>query len=185
LARETWVWNVRPTNVDDDPGKIWDWRRPQFLAGWVRPVKPAPIPLLSTERIDFASKQVEPYLWFGWSAPDPGSRWTEQKEAGIVFRLDSETMQRDLILRFQVSAFIVPNKHPQQRVNVMLNGTSVGQFTIQRSDPPEMNIQLPATALRTENELIFKLPDAAAPMAFVVSKDPRPLGIAVHWMKLE
>lgn len=185
LARQTWVWNVRPTNVDYDPNKIWDWRRPQFLAGWVRPAKPASIPLLSTERIDFASKQVEPYLWFGWSAPDPASRWTEHREAGLVFRLDNDKLQRDLTLKLQVSAFIVPSKHPQQRVSIVFNGANVGQVTIQKSDPAEVNIQLPATALRTENELIFKLPDAVAPNTFGSSKDPRPLGIAVHWMKLE
>ena len=26
-------WNLRPVNVDDAPGRVWDWRDPQFLRG--------------------------------------------------------------------------------------------------------------------------------------------------------
>ena len=132
LARETWVWNVRPTNVDDYPHKIWDWKRPQFLAGWVRPAKPASIPELSHEQINFATDYADPYLWFGWSAADPGSRWTEEKEAGLVFQVPDDMRQRDLALRFQASGFIVPGRHPQQRVTVFLNGVQIDEFVMDR-----------------------------------------------------
>lgn len=185
LARETWVWNVRPTNVDDFPAKIWDWRQPQFLAGWVRPRRPADIPVLAFDRIDFAGAQAEPYLWFGWSAPDPKSRWTEEKEAGIVFRLGPDISQRDLTLRMQLSGFVIPTRHSRQRVTAILNGTKVGDFVIEGTEPIERSIKLPAPLLRSENELIFKLPDAASPKSFGLSSDPRALGIAVYWMQVE
>jgi len=184
LARETWVWNVRPTNVDEVPAKIWDWRQPQFLAGWVPPPKPANIPALTFDRIDLASADADPYLWYGWSAPDPKSRWTEAKEAGIVFRLANSIQPRDLALKIQFSAFIVPAKHPQQRVNVLLNGTSIDSLVIQQSEPSERTITLPAKLLRAENELVFKLPDAASPILLGLSKDPRRLAIAVYWIQL-
>jgi hypothetical protein len=29
-------WNREPVDVDDDPGRVWSWRDPQFLAWWLR-----------------------------------------------------------------------------------------------------------------------------------------------------
>jgi hypothetical protein len=185
LARETWVWNVRPTNVDDVPGKIWDWRQPQFLAGLVRPPRPTTIPLLAFGRIDFATPKAEPYLWYGWSAPDPKSRWTEAREAGIVFVLGDTVPRSDLLLKIQLSGFVVANKHPRQRVGVILNGTTIDSFVIENSEPSERTLALPAKLLRKENDLIFKFPDATSPASIGLSPDPRPLGIAVYWMQLE
>ncbi|MDQ2856705.1 MAG: hypothetical protein M3R68_10280 [Acidobacteriota bacterium] len=184
LARETWVWNVRPTNVDDYPGKIWDWRQPQFLAGLVRPPRPATMPALALERIDFASPTAAPYLWYGWSATDPKSRWTEEREAGIVFRLDDNAPLRDLWLKIELGGFVVANKHPRQRVSLILNGTTIESFVIENSEPSERAIALPEKLLRRDNDLIFKLPDAASPASLGLSKDPRLLGIAVYWMQL-
>ena len=185
LARDTWVWNVRPTNVDSVPNKVWDWRQPQFLAGWVRPPLPATIPTVSFEGIDFAKPQADAYLWYGWSTPDPGSRWTEAKEAGIVFRLPGDPQPHDLLLRIDLSAFVIPNKHPRQRVNIFLNGISVDSFVLERAEPVERTLTLPAKLLRSQNRLTFALPDAAAPASFGLSQDDRPLGIAVYWMQFE
>jgi len=184
LARETWVWNVRPTNVDVFPGKIWDWRQPQFLAGWVRPPRPNIVPALVEDKIDFASSQADPFLWFGWSAPDPNSRWTEAKEAGLVFRLADKGQPRDLRLRIQLAGFVVAGRHPRQRVSLLLNRTPVDNFVIDQSEPAERTIELPAQLLRADNELLFELPDAASPASFGLSRDPRPLGITVYWMQI-
>lgn len=36
LRHATWEWNEGPPlNVDLDPGRVWDWRQPQFLAGYL------------------------------------------------------------------------------------------------------------------------------------------------------
>lgn len=185
LARETWVWNVRPQNVDDFPVKVWDWRYPQFLAGWMRPPRPSNIPPLSLSRVDFASPAVGPYLWFGWSEPDPQSRWTEAREAGLIFGLADDQRQRDAKLVFRLSAFVIPNKHPTQRVAMTLNGSSVENLVIETGEPHEITITLPVRLLEAENELILKLPDAASPKSLGLSKDARPLAIAIHWMQLE
>ena len=182
IARETWVWNVRPTNVDDVPNKVWDWRQPQFLAGWVRPPLPPTIPIVSFQRIEFARQQAEPYLWYGWSTPDQESRWTEAKDAGLVFRIDQP---RDLFLRIKLSGFLVAGKLPGQRVSVLLNGTGVDNFVTDQAEPVERAIRLPARLLRSENSLMFDLPDAASPASFGLSKDDRLLGIAVYWMQFE
>jgi hypothetical protein len=31
-AQSTWFWNVQPVNVDEHSERVWDWKRPQFLA---------------------------------------------------------------------------------------------------------------------------------------------------------
>jgi hypothetical protein len=185
LARDTWIWNVRPTSVDDFPGKVWDWRQPQFLAGWVRPPLPMTIPTLGFERVEFATSKADPFLWYGWSTPDPESRWTEAHEAGIVFRVADASQARDLLLRVRLSAFVVPGKHSAQRVIVFLNGSDVDSFTVQQTEPLERAITLPARLIRAQNELIFKLPDASSPASFGLSRDDRPLGVAVYWLQLE
>jgi len=30
LRRATWMWNVIPSNIDENPSRLWDWRDPQF-----------------------------------------------------------------------------------------------------------------------------------------------------------
>jgi hypothetical protein len=31
LSKNTWLWNIYPTNIDSQPSRLWDWRDPQFL----------------------------------------------------------------------------------------------------------------------------------------------------------
>ena len=31
ISRDASAWNVRPTNIDEDVGRLWDWKHPQFL----------------------------------------------------------------------------------------------------------------------------------------------------------
>lgn len=37
-----WAWNTRPTNIDRDPKRLWDWRHPQFLSAFRASEPPAP-----------------------------------------------------------------------------------------------------------------------------------------------
>lgn len=32
-SHATWLWNMRPLEIDQHPERLWDWRQPQFLAG--------------------------------------------------------------------------------------------------------------------------------------------------------
>ena len=36
-SHATWLWNMRPLEIDQHPERLWDWRQPQFLAGIVPP----------------------------------------------------------------------------------------------------------------------------------------------------
>ena len=184
LSRETWVWNVRPINIDDAPERVWGWRQPQFLAGLVRPPRPTKVALVSNEPVKFGDQSAEKYLWFGWSGPDTQSRWTDAKEAAIVFRLTDLASGNAHSLAIQLAGF-VPHEHPQQRVNVLFNGVLIESFLVVEASPISKTITLPPTLLREDNDLTFELPDAMSPAALGLSNDTRPLAIAVYSLELK
>ncbi|HUQ32782.1 MAG TPA: hypothetical protein VM095_11730 [Pyrinomonadaceae bacterium] len=39
-SHATWLWNMRPLEIDQHPERLWDWRQPQFLAGML-PMPPS------------------------------------------------------------------------------------------------------------------------------------------------
>ncbi|MBA2732997.1 MAG: hypothetical protein H0U54_08930 [Acidobacteria bacterium] len=39
-SHATWLWNMRPLEIDQHPERLWDWSQPQFLAG-ILPAPPA------------------------------------------------------------------------------------------------------------------------------------------------
>ncbi|MBE7210896.1 MAG: hypothetical protein INR65_07730, partial [Gluconacetobacter diazotrophicus] len=47
LAVATRSWNRYPETVDKAPWRVWDWRYPQPLAGWIDPPLPDPFPVLT------------------------------------------------------------------------------------------------------------------------------------------
>ena len=61
-------WNGSPTNVDEAPWRVWDWTYPQFLAGLVRPPRPAVLPRLEVgRRVTFGGGGAAPFQPAGWS----------------------------------------------------------------------------------------------------------------------
>jgi hypothetical protein len=178
----TWFWNVRPVNIDEYPERNWDWHQPQFLAGFVLPSPPHAIPIPGGKRIEFSSKEADGYIWYGWSATESQFRWTEAKEVALVFRVNEI---RHMLLTMRVAAFVVQPVHPEQRVNITLNGRPLEQLSLDSSEPREVAIDLPADLLRSQNSLEFALPDATSPRSLGLGGDDRPLGIAVYWIQFE
>jgi hypothetical protein len=182
LNRATWKWNTLPLNIDQHPERLWDWRQPQFLAGLIKPPLPDTIPPLKFGVIDFSKPESDSYLWYGWSTAETEYRWTEHKDAALVFFVrDPQTLR----LTIKFLPFIVPNKIKSQRVTVFLNDQRIDEFTAADPAPGERLIKIPAGALRLNNVLRFVLPDAASPTSFGLSGDERLLGIAVFSMKFE
>lgn len=180
-SQDTWRWNTRPVNVDDHPERNWDWRQPQFLAGFVNPPRPERIGVAGSNRIDFATPESAAYLWYGWSPAERASRWTEGNEATLVFRVDAV---QELLFTMKLHAFVIPNQHPQQRVSVTLNGSVVENLWFKASGPHEVSFTLPANRLLLpQNTMQFSLPDAASPKFLKLGEDTRQLGIAVHWIQ--
>jgi hypothetical protein len=178
--RNTQLWNVRPSNIDLHPERNWDWRQPQFLAGLVRPPLPANIPVAPFDRIDFTTPLSAAYLWYGWSQAEPMFRWTEAKEAALAFRLNAI---KDLQLTAKLQAFVIPNRHPEQRLSVALNGKPIGKFSFSDERAHEITLALSSNLLRQSNVVELFLPDAVSPKSLGVSEDTRSLGIAVYWIQ--
>jgi hypothetical protein len=184
MSHPTWLWNVRPRDVDRFPERVWDWREPQFLAGLV----PTPLPEayavpVGNRRIDFASEESDKLVWYGWSNREQQLRWTEGTEAGIVFKLDHPST---ITLRTKLGPFLALGKHDEQRVLVGLNGQLVTTLRLRENRPDEYDFVLPASWLREKNVLTFRLPDAISPASLNIDNpDPRQLGIAVFWMKFQ
>ncbi len=139
-------------------------------------------PYIYGTRLDFASAQTEPYLWYGWSVREPASRWTDRGAATIVFALDKP---QTCVLRFSTAAFLAPGKLDAQRVDVEINNQSIAHLKLTNNEAQTISIDVPIDVLRKQNVLTIRVPDAATPESLQVSGDTRLLGINVHWIELE
>jgi hypothetical protein len=180
--RNTTLWNVRPNDIDQHPERNWDWRQPQFLASYLYPPLPTAAPLIdqqATIQIDASKLQFDEFFWYGWSAPEPRFRWSDGRQAVIVFAVHNP---RDSRLILRTGGFIGPGS-TRQRVAVTLNGVALSSFEITDNLDREYAISLPANSLRNQNVLSFDLPDARSPQSLGLSNDSRKLGLALYWLK--
>jgi hypothetical protein len=180
LNAATWKWNALPLNIDQHPERLWDWRQPQFLAGIIRPPLPAQIPMLKLGPVDFSHPESGEYLWYGWSQAEGEYRWTDGKEAALVFTPEE---RRDISLTLKFVPFLVPNHVPAQRVRIFLNDSLIEEFIGYEPQPSVRTMTLPTELLRQKNVLRLSLPDATSPASLGLSRDGRLLGIAVYSME--
>ncbi len=182
LSRSTWIWNIEPRSVDQEPHRLWDWRQPQFLAGLVKPPLPANIPLLQTGRIEFAKTDAQKFLWYGWSITEPDLRWTDGKAATVIFALNRI---RELDLTMKLRGFLVPPIHSSQHVELRINDQPLESLELTEDESREYSVHLTPGMLKNRNVLTFILPDAIAPSELRNDRDVRELGVAVYWMDFE
>jgi hypothetical protein len=180
-SHATWLWNTRPIGVDERPERLWDWREPQFLAGWVSSPLPQKYHPL-TGLIDFSTYDSDKYVWYGWADPEERFRWTDGKEAALIFALDPLV---DIKLDVKLGPFLPPGKMDEQQVYLTLNGQRIETLTLKEDKAGEYRWILPKNQLRERNVLVFGLPDATSPKSLGVNDDPRELGIAIFWMHVQ
>ncbi len=177
---EAWMWNVWPDNVDKVPQKIWDWTRPQFLAGLVAPPAPNPLPLLR-DRVQFGVEAGDRFAWYGWSQGEQSFRWSDGKEAAIVFTADQT---RDATLLIRMGAFINKDRIRGQHVSLSFNDSLLLNTVLDEEPAREFVFPIDRSQLRQQNSLVFRLPDAASPKSLGISSDRRRLAIRVEWLEL-
>ncbi len=184
IARDTVRWNEWVSAAAPNEGsRIWDWRYPQFLAGFRPPPPAKEFPLLSAPSIiDFTRPESEPYIWYGWSGPEPDFRWTSEKEASLVFSVNTAG---PLQMTISAAPFMAGSVVTRQRVTILLNDKEVADFEMANSQFEGRTIVLPAGILKKQNILRFKLPDATAPSSVSQNTDSRLLGIAVHSIEFQ
>jgi hypothetical protein len=177
---ETWMWNVWPDNVDLVPQKIWDWRRPQFLAGLVAPPLPDPLPLMRGQ-IQFGTPQADVFAWYGWSQGEQRFRWSDGYEAAIAFGFEDP---RDASLIIRLGPYVLKDKLEQQHVGITLNGSLLRKLTLTDEPAREYVFPIDRTLLGVQNKLVFSLPDAVSPKSLGASTDQRRLAIRIESIEL-
>ena len=176
-------WNGAPVVIDEAPWRVWDWRYPQFLAGLVRPPRPAVPPRLEAgQRVVFGGGAGAPFQFEGWAGRDEEFCWTVEREATLVFAAAAQTPGTCLRLKF--GAYLARDKLTEQTVNVSLNGRGIGSLSTRDREPHEYTLPLPDGTLRPENLLTFQVPHATSPKSLGDGGDERRLGIALFWLEL-
>src|SRR5258706_1663094 len=175
------TWNDKPVRVDRDPSRLWDWRYPQFLAGFLRPPPPK-VFLPADVRSDFSRKSADLYLWYGWSENGGEYRWSEGDQATVVFGLDN-IADAQLLIKF--TPFIVGGKANEQRISIKLNGQLLETLTLKDPSPREYSRTLPKELLQQNNVLTFELPDAVSPKELNLNDDERKLALGVYWLDIK
>jgi hypothetical protein len=178
-SHATWLWNIRPRGVDEHPERLWDWRQPQFLAGYLPYPRPQTFPVVDSTRIDFTATDANKYFWYGWNEGAPDARWAEKK-AALVFAVAE---LRPGLVRVFMMPYLVPGKLESQRVRLLLNDHELLSTTLTEPAGQSFGVQLPPEVLQEENTIVFELPDAEAPLNLGSGSDPRPRGIRIIWME--
>jgi hypothetical protein len=180
LSYSTIKWHESPVPIEQDESRLWDWRRPQFLAGLLRPPLPPTFPITGST-IDLRLKSADKYVWYGWSASEGDFRWTDETEAALIFALDDPDYSQ---VRIALAPFLV-GRVTQQRMFVKLNGAAIGALVLTDSTPREYSLPLAKGALKQRNGLTFEIPDATSPRSLRLSIDQRVLGVAVRTIEFE
>ncbi len=88
IRKATWEWNEGPPlNVDLYPARVWDWRQPQFLAGYL-PRRPPP--QFENGRAVLASLEAERSFERGWSGASSGCLGGKYGDPSTAFFLSIE-----------------------------------------------------------------------------------------------
>jgi hypothetical protein len=181
LSQETWRW-TQPINDRQMRALLWDWRHPQFLAGLQRPAPLVDVPLVGPgSRVEFDTPEAEKFLWYGWSGAEEGFRWSDGKEAAIVFGLNHV---EELTLNLRASVF-TGGKPAKPTVGMALNGNPLPVIEFNSSAVETYQIGLPKSLLAGQHVLTISMPDAATPRSAGLGDDDRLLGIKVYSIEFQ
>jgi len=175
-ALETWKWS-QPSTDRQLRALLWDWRHPQFLAGLQSPAAPVEFPLVQNlVTIDLTDPEAGKYLWYGWSDAEKDLRWSDGREATVVFRVNEV---RDMLLEIKMAPFISNREPFLQRLMLSLNNQALDPLTLSDGAMKTYPIKLSKKLLASQNVLRFRFPDAASPASLGIGTDDRLLGIKV------
>ncbi len=176
-------WSRFPATVDRDPSRVWDWRYPQVLAGWVSPPLPDVFPVLATgQRVGFGKEQGRRFQYEGWLESEPEWCWSTERRATLIFAGEGPAPQS---LSLRLAPYVFGKRLTQQRVTIRLNGQAVGDLVASGVEPSDYRLAVPAGAWQARNRLTFDLPDATAPVSVGDGRDERLLGIELYWIEFD
>jgi hypothetical protein len=126
------------------------------------------------------------YLLHGWAWPEPWGTWSDGHEAVIHLKLKKAPTEK-LALHISGLAAVLKEKHPLQRIDVIINNYKL--WTIERNSLEEKThvIFIPKYIYHKTNgkiEIILRFPDAVSPADLGLNEDRRMLsfGLTKLWM---
>jgi hypothetical protein len=146
------------------------------------------------------------YLARGWSEPETPGIWTVGARAELVAALadwHGDMVLRvsavaaladwhgDMVLRVSARPFLVPDRHPELKVDVLANGTTVGRWSYdvaQDNHPVTRTVRIPAALLAASPllRIEFQIDRPAIPAVTADnSTDSRELGLFVSRIDLD
>lgn len=124
----------------------------------------------------------------GWFAQEPWGRWSEGDEARVLLEVPYPP-NGDLELLVNGQAFLIPEKHPDQQVEVFLQGEKIGQlnYSLPADDGPVSKAitiphkLLPEPAMATEQWILltFRFKTPQSPASFGLSEDTRRISLGL------
>jgi len=140
-------------------------------------------PVTPLLEIDFRNGgNSDTFLRLGWSNQEKIHRWTEGAESAIVFQMSPIDHYCDLELLLW--PFTVPGKLTEQRLEVLVNKTQLGRFSVTHKS--FLRCRVPPSLLNCQPCVVidFFHPDATSPARLNVSDDPRQLALAFRKLKI-
>jgi hypothetical protein len=124
-----------------------------------------------------------PYYGTGWSGPEDRYTWMDGRAASLY--LPAREPGTDVLLKAMLSAYTSKGKLNSQRVRLLVNRHQVKEWVL-TSEFQECRAVVPQNyfAGADTEEILFDLPDAAAPISLGVGEDNRTLGAAIMWLQL-
>lgn len=137
-------------------------------------------------RVQFRADASYPLRVTGFSAAEPAGRWTDGPTA--VFRCTWPGIDRRAPTRvsLDMTAFLAASSGlSEQRVTIRIDGGITIEHGF-RTGAERQTVEIPLGPNFGPDLVIrFALPDAAAPEALGISRDPRRLGVQVHSVTFE
>jgi hypothetical protein len=185
-ARGAWAWatvrwNYRPVSVDAQPGRLWDWRYPQWLAGIVSAPDSLRFPTLAVGQVlELGREASESYLGSGWGMPEENLRWSEADTAEVGFSVSTvDPVILRLVLQPGPAWRGVATGQP---LDVELNGHPVATWRLTDPSPGLYAVGLPLDSLQERNRLVLRVDDRVA--AGTSTFEGRIPITAAYWMQL-
>ena len=125
------------------------------------------------------------YTREGWSHPEPWGRWTNGFRAGLRIPLE-RPFEGAARLAVESVAY-VPDWHPRLDVRVVLNGETLGCWSVETAAMTERTLPVPAALVAGRRELLleFHFDNPASPAdSGEIGLDQRLLGLGVRRLRI-
>ena len=134
--------------------------------------------VMKNSKLSLSFNQPVPNLG-GLSFAEEWGTWTDGSEAVLAFQFES-LPEADLELVVAAKPF-VNEKHPQQEVDVVVNGERVGRWTYDTSRTIKQRATIPAELVKQQipMTLTLRLRKAVSPSALGLSSGARQLGLGL------